>query len=279
MKPVYWVSIIIVVLLFLRCSIKTQENKNEVCTKIDIDKAFVITLSTDEERYKRFMDTYKLNVPIEPIISYNTKNQEVSGRFKSIVQPEYFKDMHEYDKGMLRPDHTYFNSGALGCYIGHMLFYERCFKDNIKYGIIFEDNLVFADSFPDDVDKVLRAIGSDFELCFLHCWSHIGEKVKLCTEDDITKIIWTASTKCYIINVENMKKYYKYFFPISNHVDNVYEVIIHHGARAYLNHTESIKIQRTPSLINHVNVAVDNPFKFLPIETWKRRTMCKDIIE
>ena len=252
----------------------------DTCTKVTIDKAFVLTLSTQSERFKKFNESYNLETPLDPIIGYDTRKPEVAEQFRRLVEPDYFEHMYDYDNGvMLRPNHTYFNSGALGCYIGHMMFYEQCFIENLNYAMIFEDNLLFSESFPADVHKTLQIIGSGFDICFLHCWSHIGEDVQLCTSEKITELKWLASTKCYIINVQSMKKYYELFYPISNHIDNVYEVLIAHGAKVYLKHSKSIIIQKTESLIKHVNVAEDKPFKLLSHDYWPKRTYCDENIE
>lgn len=57
-----------------------------------------------------------------------------------------------------RPDHTYFNSGALGCYLGHMEFYKRCFKENLKYAILFEDNVMLDQSFNKEINLALTSV-------------------------------------------------------------------------------------------------------------------------
>ena len=49
----------------------------------------------------------------------------------------------------------------------------------------------------------------------------------------LERVKWISSTKCYVVHVDNMKKYYKHFFPIDNHVDMKHEDIIARGARVY----------------------------------------------
>ena len=247
------------------------------CTKVTIDKAFVLTLSTQSERFKKFNESYNLETPLDPIIGYDTRKPEVAEQFRRLVEPEYFEHMYDYDNGvMLRPNHTYFNSGALGCYIGHMMFYEQCFRENLNYAMIFEDNVVFDDSFPVDVHKALQIIGSDFDICFLHCWAHIGDEVELCTSEKITKMKWTMGTKCYIINVQSMKKYYELFYPIDSQIDLTQEKLIAHGAKVYLKHCNSILIQPTGSLIRHVNVVEDIYSKVLPQSyVYKNMKVCR----
>jgi len=44
---------------------------------------------------------------------------------------------------------------------------------------------------------------------------------------------WISSTKCYLIHVDNMRKYHKHFYPMDNHVDMKHEDLIAKGARVY----------------------------------------------
>ena len=66
-------------------------------------------------------------------------------------------------------------------------------------------------------------------MCFFHCLSRLPTKLK----EDLEKVQWISSTKCYLINVDNMKKYKKYFLPMDNHIDMKHEDIIAKGARVY----------------------------------------------
>jgi hypothetical protein len=67
-------------------------------------------------------------------------------------------------------------------------------------------------------------------MCFFHCLTRYPDKEKV---KGLEKVKWISSTKCYLVHVENMQKYYKYFFPIDNHVDMKHEDIIARGARVF----------------------------------------------
>jgi len=61
------------------------------------------------------------------------------------IDPEYYEkalEMH-YNPSVKRPDITYFNMGAIGCFMGHMDFYDRCFDQGLRYAVIFEDNVIY----------------------------------------------------------------------------------------------------------------------------------------
>jgi GR25 family glycosyltransferase involved in LPS biosynthesis len=121
--------------------------------------------------------------------------------------------------------------GAIGCYMGHMEFYRRCFEQGLKYAVIFEDNVVVEDNeMYEQIQSVIDVMGDDFEMCFFHCLTRYPDKEKV---KGLEKVKWISSTKCYLVHVENMQKYYKYFFPIDNHVDMKHEDIIARGARVF----------------------------------------------
>jgi GR25 family glycosyltransferase involved in LPS biosynthesis len=222
--------------------------------KIDVDyKAFLLTLPSSTKRQETFMRHYNSDIPLETIYGKDTKSVENATKYKKYVKPEYFNEAIEmhYDSVKKRPDITYFNMGAIGCYMGHMEFYKRCFDQNIKYALMFEDNVIILnDDFYKKVQSVIDTLGDDFEICFFHCLSRYSDGEK---QRGLERVKWITSMKCYLVHVENMKKYYKYFFPIDNHVDLKHEDIIAAGARVYYKDLRRyIKIDRSgPSTIGH----------------------------
>ena len=215
-------------------------------------KAFLLTLPSSIKRQKTFMSYYNDNLPLEIIYGKDTKTVENATKYKKYVKPEYFNEALEmhYDSVKKRPDITYFNMGAIGCYMGHMDFYKRCFDQNIKYALMFEDNVIILnDEFYKKVQSVIDVMGDDFEICFFHCLSRYSDG----KEKGLERVKWITSMKCYLVHVENMKKYYKHFFPIDNHVDLKHEDIIAAGARVYYKDLRKyIKIDRSgPSTIGH----------------------------
>jgi hypothetical protein len=136
-----------------------------------------------------------------------------------------------------------------------MEFYRRCFDQNLKYAVIFEDNVIIKDKrVYREIQDVINKKGDDFEMCFFHCLSRYPDK-ESAEKSGLERVKWISSTKCYLIHVDNMKKYYKHFFPIDNHVDMKHEDIIARGARVYykdLRHC--LHIDRTHnSTIGHSN--------------------------
>jgi len=68
-------------------------------------------------------------------------------------------------------------------------------------------------------------------MCFFHCLSRYLDASR--PKGGLERVRWISSTKCYLVHVTNMQKYYGAFFPIDNHVDMKHEDIIARGARVF----------------------------------------------
>ena len=217
-------------------------------------KCFLLTMKNQQERYERFIKSHKDDIPLEIIYGADTRTVKIASEYEDQIDPDYYEKALEihYNPLVKRPDITYFNMGAIGCFFGHMEFYQRCFDQGLKYAVIFEDNVIIkSDDLYDQIQSVIDEKGDDFEMCFFHCLSRLPDK----KEGTLEKVNWISSTKCYLINVENMKEYKRYFLPMDNHVDMKHEDIIARGARVYykdLRHC--LHIDRTHnSTIGHSN--------------------------
>ena len=215
-------------------------------------KCFLLTIPNATQRRKTFLKHHDPEVPIEIIYGYDTRKIKNARKFEEVIDSDYFEkavEMH-YDPSVKRPDITYFNIGAIGCFMGHLDFYKRCFKQGLKYAVIFEDNVVIkSKKLYDEIQDVIDEMGDDFEMCFFHCLSRLPD-IKT---ETLEKVKWISSTKCYLVNVENMKKYIKYFLPMDNHVDMKHEDLIARGARVYYKDLRKyMKIDRKHnSMIGH----------------------------
>lgn len=215
-------------------------------------KCFLLTMKDAVERQERFYKSHPEHIPIEVIYGPDTRKVKIASEYEHMVEPEYFEkaiEMH-YDPEVKRPDITYFNMGAIGCMVGHLEFYKRCYDQGLKYAVIFEDNVIVkSNQLYDEIQKVIDEKGGDLEMCFFHCLSRLPDK----KEGTLEKVKWISSTKCYLVNVENMKEYTKYFLPMDNHIDMKHEDLIAKGARVYYKDMrEHMLIDRThKSLIGH----------------------------
>lgn len=215
-------------------------------------KCFLLTMKNQKARQERFYKSHQREIPIETIYGPDTRVVKVARNYEDIIEPEYYEkalEMH-YDPTTKRPDITYFNMGAIGCFVGHMEFYDRCFKQGLKYAVIFEDNVIVkSNQLYDEIQKVIDEKGDDFEMCFFHSLSRLPKE----KEGTLERVNWISSTKCYLINVENMKKYKRHFYPMDNHVDMKHEDLIAKGARVYYKDMrKNILIDRShKSIIGH----------------------------
>ena len=212
-------------------------------------KCYLLTLPESTERQRKFFKSHNPNIPIEVVYGVNTKNVKTAREYEDLIDPEYFEkaiEMH-YNPTVIRPDITYFNLGAIGAYMGHTGIMKNC---KHKYALVFEDNVIIKKNrLYREVQKVIDELGDNFEMCFFHCLSRIPSEVT----GDLERVVWVSSMKCYLVHIDNMKKYMKYYFPIDNHVDNKTEDIIARGARVfYKDLRHCMRIDRSgPSTIGH----------------------------
>tara|TARA_R110001599_G_scaffold35612_2_gene112342 strand:- start:377 stop:1183 length:807 start_codon:yes stop_codon:yes gene_type:complete len=239
-----------VILFVVVCLLLTRLNHKKF-EKYDF-KCFLLTLKNQEERSQQFLRSIDNKIPLQVVYGKDTTTPKKATKFREYVDPDYYDKAVEmyHDPSIKRPDITYFNLGAIGCMMGHLKIYEKCLKQNIKYALIFEDNVVIqSNKLYDQVQSVINEKGDDFEICFFHCLSRLPEK----KEGTLEKVKWISSTKCYLVNMHNMHWYKKFFLPMDNHIDMKHEDLIAKGARIYYKDLRKfIHVDRShASIISH----------------------------
>jgi len=221
---VFVILLIVAILLLIRTEREKFANYDFKC--------FLLAMKNQPSRSEQFIRSLDKKIPLEVIYGKDTRSPQTAIEFQDLVDQDYYEkavEMHE-DPTVRRPDITYFNLGAIGCFMGHMEFYKRCFDQGLKYAVIFEDNVVIdSNKIYDEIQSVIDEKGDDLEMCFFHCLSRLPEK----KEGTLEKVKWISSTKCYLINVHNMRWYKRFFLPMDNHVDMKHEDLISRGARIY----------------------------------------------
>jgi len=221
---VYLVLLVFVIILLMRSKRKKFE-------KYDF-KCFLLALKSEPVRSEKFIQSIDKKIPLEIVYGRDTRTPKKAEKFREHIDPDYYDKAIEmyHDPSVRRLDITYFNLGAIGCMMGHMKIYEKCQNQNVKYALIFEDNVVIdSNRLYDQVQSVIDEKGDDFEICFFHCLSRLPER----KEGSLEKVKWISSTKCYLVNIPNMRWYKRFFLPMDNHIDMKHEDLIAQGARIY----------------------------------------------
>lgn len=222
----YVACTVVLILLIMLMIISYRKKKGYDYT------CFLLTLESEHERRDKFLQGHDETIPIEIIYGPDTRTVKRASEYEEVIVPRYFEKAVEmyYNSSIDRPDITYFNLGAIGCFMGHMAFYERCFARGLKYAVIFEDNVVVhSEDLYDQIQRVIDDKGDAFEMCFFHSLSRLSEG----NEGTLERVKWISSTKCYLIHVPNMKRYTQYFLPMDNHIDMKHEDLIAKGARVF----------------------------------------------
>jgi len=214
-------------------------------------ESYLLTLPVAEERRKVFFRHNTDGPKVRVVYGPDTRGVEAARKFEHHVQSEFMEkavEMH-YEKSVIRPNMTYFNLGAIGCQMGHADIWTRAMKAGHKYILVFEDNVVVKSpkKLHNYVEAFIKEKGDDFEACFFHCLHYLPDEVQK------DRVRWISSTKCYLMHVPNMEKYFPLFFPMNNHVDLKFEDIIAEGARVYYRDLRKYLAidRREPSTIGH----------------------------
>lgn len=241
-----FIVIILIASLIILKSILYTSNRNYKC--------YLLTTDPKGKRARNFIESYNSRIPLEIVKGPDTRTPESAKKYSKNVDPKYYMQALKlyHDKEAIRPNITYFNLGAIGCYAGHMDIYERCFRSKEKYALVFEDNVVITHpELFEEVNRVIDELGDDFELCFFHCLSRYPASEK--NKSGLELVKWISSTKCYLIHTENMKNYVHHFKVMDNHIDMKHEDLVFEGARIYYKDLRHCMIidRSNKSLIGH----------------------------
>ena len=214
---------------------------------------FLLTLQRSKQRQRKFFHFHPKDIPITTVYGPDVYSAEVAEGYRTLVDPHYFNVAVQLsrDKKMLRPDHTYFNIGAIGAYFGHLKIWHQCEQ---PYALVFEDNVLVKDpQFYAEVERILQSKKDDFEVILFHSMYHLP----VAYEGELDQVAWTVSAKCYLIHIPNMRRYFKDFYPMDHHIDIKFEDIVAAGARVYYRDMRKyIAVDRgVKSTINHTQVA------------------------
>lgn len=215
---------------------------------------FLLTLPSSVKRRDKFFKHHRGDVPVHVRYGADTKDPKVATLFKHCIAPGYLEvALNLGQTQMERPDTTYFNLGAIGCYFGHLRMWRDAVERHVKYAVICEDNVLLRPSFYTHVNRVIDDLQDNFDAVFLYNTHRYTDNKK--GEYDVVK--WIAATKCYLIHVPTFAQYQNVFLPMDNHIDSKFEDAVAAGARVFYRKFHNALTVDTsgPSTIQHTKFA------------------------
>jgi GR25 family glycosyltransferase involved in LPS biosynthesis len=125
------------------------------------------------------------------------------------------KRLHHYD----------LTRGAVGCYLSHMSIYKKLIESNLKYSIIFEDDVIMAADFYERLLYGLSVIPNDWDMLLLGVMC-----LKCDIEKDYIVINRFWGTHGYVVKKEGAVKLIEYLDkPLSKQIDADMSLLIKRG--------------------------------------------------
>ena len=222
-------------------------------------KCYILSLPKRIDRRRSFLKYFNTSMDHEIIDGIDTNIIENARLFKDRIDPEYWKVALQLKRRTinLKPNITFFNLGAIGCYMGQYEIYRKAIRENQKYILIFEDNcIVKSDEFYFEVQNAIKDLGDTFDFCWFHTWCvHYSKNQPYKNDPDrkiYKKLDWLMGNKCYLVNVATLHKYLDVFNIMNNHIDMKMEDIISKGARIYYKKSNNLFVHyKFGSGINH----------------------------
>jgi len=201
---------IIIVLLFLYI-------KNKKIHYNKLIKTYVINLNYRLDRKQRFINTYNLNNISYEIINAIDKNKLIPHKllFNNILGITGFNNLSL----TIRKNHYEFNTlGAVGCYLSHIKVWKKILEDNVKYGIIFEDDVEFNKNITTNtIMNYINNLPNDWDILLLN-----KNKVKMNLvnkEKKLYKVYKFLCTHSYVIKSSVINYLLENILPINQQID------------------------------------------------------------
>lgn len=202
---------IFIIIAFFYYYIKKKKNYNKLI------KAYVINLSYRIDRKLNFIKSYNLN---------NISYEIIKAIDKKKLIPEILLNNNILGKigyGNLslpiRKNHYEFNNlGAVGCYLSHIKVWKRILKDNVKYGIVYEDDVEFNKNITSElIIECINDLPNDWHILLLN-----KNKVKMHKTTNIKNLYKVERFLCthsYVIKSNVIKYLLENILPINQQID------------------------------------------------------------
>jgi GR25 family glycosyltransferase involved in LPS biosynthesis len=181
-------------------------------------KCFLINLDKDIERYNNSMNQLK---------DFNI--ERISAIYGKDLNEEYIKKIlskRAYDNlGRERRDHFgIYTKGAIGCYLSHVQVWLEIVRRNLKYAIVFEDDIAKSKNY--NLNAMNDQIRKSLQYCKnnnkkLSCiFFEVDERDSEKIDDNMYKLKEFFGTRCYLITNHGARQLLKDCFPLEVQVDN-----------------------------------------------------------
>tara|TARA_Y100000389_G_scaffold191589_1_gene218001 strand:- start:4431 stop:5213 length:783 start_codon:yes stop_codon:yes gene_type:complete len=204
-----FIIIIITIIIIIKIYYKNK-NKNLI-------KAYVINLDYRLDRKISFCNSYNLkNIEYEIVKAIDKKNI-----IPDILLANNILGKIGYNNLSLkiRNNHYQFNDvGAIGCYLSHIKTWIKILNDNVKYGIVYEDDVLFNKDITSNLlIKYINNLPNDWNILLLNKNKVTMNKLK--NKSDLYKVKKFLCTHSYIIKSDIINYLLENIFPINQQID------------------------------------------------------------
>jgi glycosyl transferase family 25 len=225
-----YLLLIVILLVFIYTNKDSQENytniinsKSELNTD-DFD-IYLINMDKNTDRLIKFTNNYNKT---DLILKKFKRFSAIVGKDLNLINftsPVGYKQILETEKTGYRTHHYDLTRGAVGCYLSHLSIYKKILDNNLKYGIIFEDDCKIVDDFYSRLQDGLSKIPQDWDIYLLGV---------ICLKCDIgkdyIKITRFWGLHSYMINKRGASKLIEYLDkPLSKQIDADISLLIKRG--------------------------------------------------
>jgi len=210
-------------------------------------KAYVINLNYRIDRKINFISSYNLkNINYEIVNAIDKKNLIANALFSNKILGDI-----GYNNLFLpiRYNHYEFNNlGAVGCYLSHIKIWYKILNDNVKYGIVYEDDVLFNNKITSDsIMESINNLPDDWDILLLN-----KNKVKMHKVNnipDLYKIERFLCTHSYVINSNIIPYLLENVLPINQQIDfklsclatkNIINIYIYNNNKHYKQYINNI---------------------------------------
>lgn len=148
----------------------------------------------------------------------NTKTLEKVSKYKDMISKFYYDELVDYNINKMRKHNYQLTNGAVGCYLSFISIFKKILENNMKYALIFEDDLQI------NCDKQtfwkiisnLR-IPSDTDVFLLH--GLYNDPLRKLLQTGIHRINFFYCTTCMLVTNQGAKKLLEHLLPIEVQID------------------------------------------------------------